>query len=248
MTNNVKKRFTAEQVLELNLKFENSSAQEILEWATSLHPRIALATSFQAQGVVLIDMFLKINKKARIFTLDTGRLNEETYEVMDAIRSRYKANIEIIFFPDKNEVEEMVTTHGPNLFYKSKDKRFLCCDIRKVRPLDNYLPNLDGWITSIRKDQTENRAEAKKFEFDELHGGLLKINPLVDWSSKQVWDYIKEHKVPYNKLHDIGYPSIGCAPCTRAVKDGEDPRAGRWWWESDSDKECGLHLNHNLNA
>ncbi|TFG74358.1 MAG: phosphoadenylyl-sulfate reductase, partial [Thermodesulfobacteriales bacterium] len=224
MTNNVKKRFTAEQVLELNLKFENSSTQEILEWATYLHPRIALATSFQAQGVVLIDMFLKINKKARIFTLDTGRLNEETYEVMDAIRSRYGANIEIVF-PDKNEVEEMVTTHGPNLFYKSKDKRFLCCDIRKVRPLDNYLPNLDGWITSIRKDQTENRAEAKKFEFDKLHGGLLKINPLVDWSSKQVWDYIKEHNVPYNKLHDIGYPSIGCAPCTRAVKDGEDPRA-----------------------
>jgi len=247
MTNNVNKRFTAEQVLELNLKFENSSAQEILEWATYLHPRIALATSFQAQGVVLIDMFLKINKKARIFTLDTGRLNEETYEVMDAIRTKYGAKIEIVF-PDKNEVEEMVTTHGPNLFYKSKDKRFLCCDIRKVRPLDNYLPNLDGWITSIRKDQTENRAEAKKFEFDELHGGLLKINPLVDWSSKQVWDYIKEHKVPYNKLHDIGYPSIGCAPCTRAVKDGEDPRAGRWWWESDSDKECGLHLNHNLNA
>lgn len=247
MTNNVKKRFTAEQVLELNLKFENSSAQEILEWATYLHPRIALATSFQAQGVVLIDMFLKINKKARIFTLDTGRLNEETYEVMDTIRTKYGANIEIIF-PDKNEVEEMVTTHGPNLFYKSKDKRFLCCDIRKVRPLDNYLPNLDGWITSIRKDQTENRAEAKKFEFDELHGGLLKINPLVDWSSKQVWDYIKEHNVPYNKLHDIGYPSIGCAPCTRAVKDGEDPRAGRWWWESDSDKECGLHINHNLNA
>jgi phosphoadenosine phosphosulfate reductase len=247
MTNNVKKRFTAEQVLELNLKFGNSSAQEILEWATYLHPRIALATSFQAQGVVLIDMFLKINKKARIFTLDTGRLNEETYEVMDTIRTKYGANIEIIF-PDKNEVEEMVTTHGPNLFYKSKDKRFLCCDIRKVRPLDNYLPNLDGWITSIRKDQTENRAEAKKFEFDELHGGLLKINPLVDWSSKQVWDYIKEHNVPYNKLHDIGYPSIGCAPCTRAVKDGEDPRAGRWWWESDSDKECGLHINHNLNA
>jgi phosphoadenosine phosphosulfate reductase len=247
MTNNVKKRVTAEQVLELNLKFGNSSAQEILEWATYLHPRIALATSFQAQGVVLIDMFLKINKKARIFTLDTGRLNEETYEVMDTIRTKYGANIEIIF-PDKNEVEEMVTTHGPNLFYKSKDKRFLCCDIRKVRPLDNYLPNLDGWITSIRKDQTENRAEAKKFEFDELHGGLLKINPLVDWSSKQVWDYIKEHNVPYNKLHDIGYPSIGCAPCTRAVKDGEDPRAGRWWWESDSDKECGLHINHNLNA
>ncbi len=246
MTDKVKKRFTSEQINELNLKFENASAQEILEWATYLHPRIALATSFQAQGVVLIDMFVKINKRARIFTLDTGRLNEETYEVMDAIRSKYGATIEVLF-PDKSEVEEMVGTHGPNLFYKGKDQRFLCCDIRKVRPLDNYLPNLDGWITSIRKDQTENRADANKFELDELHGGILKINPLVDWTSKEVWDYIKEHKVPYNKLHDLGYPSIGCAPCTRAVKDGEDPRAGRWWWESDSDKECGLHINHNIN-
>jgi len=233
-------------VEELNLKFENSSAQEVLEWATFLHPRVALASSFQAQGVVLIDMFMKINEEARVFTLDTGRLNEETYEVMDAIRGKYEAKIEIIF-PDKNEVEEMVRIHGPNLFYKGKDNRFLCCDIRKVRPLKNYLPTLDGWITSIRRDQTENRAGSRKFEIDELHGGILKINPLVDWTSKEIWEYIKEHKVPYNKLHDMGYPSIGCAPCTRAVKDGEDPRAGRWWWENDSDRECGLHVNHNIN-
>lgn len=247
MTNNVKKRFTSEQVEELNRKFEDATAHEILEWATYLHPRIALATSFQAQGVVLIDMMMKINKKARIFTLDTGRLNEETYQVMDAIKSKYGATIDIIF-PNKNEVEEMVHAHGPNLFYKGKDNRLLCCDIRKVRPLREYLPNLDGWITSIRKDQTDSRADAGKFELDELHGGILKINPLVDWSSKQVWEYIKEHKVPYNKLHDLGYPSIGCAPCTRAVKDGEDPRAGRWWWENDSDKECGLHFNHTVNS
>lgn len=245
--NTVKKRFNAQQVEELNQKFENSSAQEVLEWATYLHPRIALASSFQSQGVVLIDMFLKINQKARIFTLDTGRLNEETYEVMDAISSKYGAKIEILF-PNKNEVEEMVREHGPNLFYKGKDNRFLCCDIRKVRPLKNYLPNLDGWITSIRKDQTQNRSEAKKFEIDELHGGILKINPLVAWTSKEVWEYIKEHNVPYNKLHDMGYPSIGCAPCTRAIKGGEDPRAGRWWWENDSDKECGLHVSHNVSS
>ena len=230
----------------MNVKFEDSSAQEVLEWATYLHPRVALASSFQAQGVVLIDMLMKINSKARIFTLDTGRLNEETYEVMDAIISKYGAKIEIIF-PDKDEVEEMVHTHGPNLFYKGKDNRFLCCDIRKVRPLKKFLPNLDGWITSIRRNQTENRAGANKFELDELHDGILKINPLVDWTSKEVWDYIQEHNVPYNKLHDLGYPSIGCAPCTRAVKDGEDPRAGRWWWENDSDKECGLHMSHNIN-
>ncbi|MCH7518000.1 MAG: phosphoadenylyl-sulfate reductase [Candidatus Dadabacteria bacterium] len=241
----LKKRFNVKQVEELNIKFENASAQEVLEWTTSLHPRVALASSFQAQGVVLIDMFMKINKKARVFTLDTGRLNEETYEVMDAIRSKYGIRIEVIF-PDKHDVEEMVRNHGLNLFYKSKDNRFLCCDIRKVRPLKNYLPTLDGWITSIRRDQTENRSGSKKFEIDELHGGILKINPLVDWTSKEIWEYIKEHNVPYNKLHDIGYPSIGCAPCTRAIKDGEDPRAGRWWWEKDSDKECGLHINHNI--
>ncbi|MCZ6527143.1 MAG: phosphoadenylyl-sulfate reductase [Candidatus Dadabacteria bacterium] len=242
----LKKRFNVKQVEELNIKFENASAQEVLEWTTSLHPRVALASSFQAQGVVLIDMFMKINKKARVFTLDTGRLNEETYEVMDAIRSKYGIRIEVIF-PDKHDVEEMVRNHGLNLFYKSKDNRFLCCDIRKVRPLKNYLPTLDGWITSIRRDQTENRSGSKKFEIDELHGGILKINPLVDWTSKEIWEYINEHNVPYNKLHDIGYPSIGCAPCTRAIKDGEDPRAGRWWWEKDSDKECGLHINHNIN-
>ncbi len=196
---------------------------------------------------MLIDMFLKIHQKARIFTLDTGRLNEETYEVMDAISSKYGANIEILF-PDKKEVEDMVREHGPNLFYKGKDNRFLCCDIRKVRPLNNFLPSLDAWITSIRRDQTQNRSEAKKFELDELHGGILKINPLVDWSSKEVWEYIGEHNVPYNKLHDLGYPSIGCAPCTRPVRDGEDPRSGRWWWENDSDKECGLHMSHNVNS
>ncbi len=197
--------------------------------------------------MVLIDMLMAINREARVFTLDTGRLNQETYDVMDAVRKRYGTKVEVVF-PDKAEVEKMVLEHGVNLFYKGKQNRFLCCDIRKVRPLRRYLSNLDGWITSIRRSQTESRAEAMKFEIDEINGGILKVNPLVDWTDEQVWDYIKEHKVPYNKLHDMGYPSIGCAPCTRAVKPGEDPRAGRWWWENDSDKECGLHLNHEVSS
>lgn len=231
----------------LNLEFADKSAQDVLEWAVdNLHPRVSLASSFQAQGVVAIDMLMNINREARVFTLDTGRLNQETYDVMDAIRKRYGTKIEVVF-PDKNEVEEMVRERGVNLFYQGKDNRLLCCDIRKVRPLNRYLANLDGWITSIRRDQTENRAGAMKFELDELHGGMLKVNPLVDWTSEQVWEYINKHKVPYNKLHDMGYPSIGCEPCTRAVKPGEDPRAGRWWWENDSDKECGLHFNHDEN-
>lgn len=232
----------------LNLEFADKSAQKVLEWAVdNLHPRVSLASSFQAQGVVAIDMLMNINREARVFTLDTGRLNQETYDVMDAIRKRYGTKIEVVF-PDKNEVEEMVREHGVNLFYKGKDNRLLCCDIRKVRPLNRYLADLDGWITSIRRDQTENRAGAMKFELDELHGGMLKVNPLVDWTSEQVWEYINEYKVPYNKLHDLGYPSIGCEPCTRSVKPGEDPRAGRWWWENDSDKECGLHFSHEENS
>ena len=239
-------RFNSEQVEELNRDFKDRSPQEVLEWAVeTLHPRLALASSFQSQGVVLIDMLMQVSREARIFTLDTGRLNQETYDVMDRIRTRYNNRIEVLF-PDKDEVQKMVTERGMNLFYKSKENRFLCCEVRKVNPLKKFLTGLDGWVTSIRRDQTENRTNASKFEIDELHGGILKINPLVDWSSKEVWDYINEHQVPYNKLHDLGYPSIGCAPCTRAIKPGEDPRAGRWWWESDSDKECGLHVDHHI--
>ena len=241
-------RFDAEQVRQLNHDFKDRGPEEILEWTMGeLHPRVALASSFQSQGVVLIDMLMKVSKDARIFTLDTGRLNQETYDVMDRIRSRYNTRIEVLF-PDKDQVQEMVTERGINLFYKSKQNRFLCCEIRKVNPLKTHLSGLDGWVTSIRRDQTESRSHASKFELDELHGGILKVNPLIDWSEDQVWDYIHKHKVPYNKLHDIGYPSIGCAPCTRAVKPGEDQRAGRWWWESDSDKECGLHIDHHIDT
>ena len=221
--------FNPEEVLALNLEFEKQGAEEVLKWAVeNLHPKIALASSFQAQGMVLIDMLMDISREGRVFTLDTGRLNQETYDVMDEVRKRYGARVEVVF-PEAGEVEEMVREHSVNLFYKGKDKRLLCCDIRKVRPLRRYLSGLDGWITSIRRDQTASRADAMKFEIDEANGGILKINPLVDWTNDRVWDYIKENKVPYNKLHDMGYPSIGCAPCTRAVKPGEDERAGRWW-------------------
>lgn len=241
---NTKFVVNSENVAELNDRFADAGPQEILGWAyENLHPRVALASSFQSQGVVLIDMLMKISRDARVFTLDTGRLNQETYDVIDEIRNRLGTKVEVVF-PDKNDVEEMVRERGMNLFYKGRDNRILCCDIRKVRPLKKYLSQMDAWITSIRKEQTDNRAQAKKFEIDDLHGGILKINPLVDWSSDQVWDYIEENRVPYNKLHDMGYPSIGCAPCTRAVKPGEDPRAGRWWWENESDKECGIHIGH----
>lgn len=237
-------RFDQAQLNDLNSMHSEKSAEEILKWTLdNLHPNVALASSFGAEDVVLIDMLTKINPEARIFTLDTGRLNQETYDVMDNLRSKYKIKFEVMF-PNQNDVEAMVREHGMNLFYRSQANRKLCCGIRKVNPLTKILSTLDGWITGIRGDQTQNRANANKFEIDNQFGGILKANPLIDWTWDQVWDYIKANKVPYNKLHDNGYPSIGCEPCTRAVKEGEDPRAGRWWWESESDKECGLHMDH----
>lgn len=235
-------KFTAEQVQQLNANLK--TPQEILKWSfDNLHPRLAMASSFGAEDVVVIDMMMKINPKARIFTLDTGRLNQETYDVMDEIRKKYNVNIEVMF-PDQNEVEQMVRVNGLNLFYHSVGNRKLCCGIRKVHPLNRILSTLDGWITGLRADQTEVRSNANKIELDEQHNGIIKINPIMEWTWDQTWDYIKKNNIPYNKLHDKGFPSIGCEPCTRAIKPGEPLRAGRWWWESDSQKECGLHANH----
>jgi len=223
-------------------ELESLSAKEILAWAfETYHPRVALACSFQAEESVLIDMMHSLRgSDFRIFTLDTGRLNQETYDCMDAIRERYGIRVEV-FFPDAARVENMVQEHGLNLFYKSVDFRKMCCGIRKVEPLSRALKELDGWMTGLRREQAVTRADVRKVEIDKDHGGIIKINPLVDWSHKQVWDYIRENNLPYNKLHDLGYPSIGCAPCTRAIQPGEDIRAGRWWWENPETKECGLH-------
>ena len=225
-------------------ELESFSAEEILAWAfEAYHPRIALACSFQAEESVLIDMMSRLRgSDFRLFTLDTGRLNQETYDCMDAIRERYGVRVEA-FFPDAARVEEMARTHGLNLFYKSVDFRKLCCGIRKVEPLNRALKNLDAWLTGLRREQAVTRADVRKVETDNDHGGIIKINPLVDWSHKEVWDYIRENHLPYNKLHDLGYPSIGCAPCTRAIQPGEDIRAGRWWWENPETKECGLHVH-----
>jgi len=235
-------KFTEEQINQLNNDLK--TPQEVLKWAIdNLHPRLAKASSFGAEDVVVIDMMMKINPKCRIFTLDTGRLNQETYDVMDEIRNKYNVNIEVMF-PDQNEVEQMVRVNGMNLFYQSSGNRKLCCGIRKVHPMSKMLASLDGWITGVRNDQTQNRADAKKIEIDYQHNDIIKINPIVDWHWEQIWDYIKTNNIPYNKLHDKGYPSIGCEPCTRAIKPGEPLRAGRWWWETDSEKECGLHADH----
>jgi phosphoadenosine phosphosulfate reductase len=192
---------------------------------------------------VLIDLMYRLRgSDFRVFTLDTGRLNQETYDCMDAMRERYGIEIEV-FFPNASSVEQMVRQNGLNLFYRSVEARKLCCDIRKVEPLNRALKNLDAWMTGLRREQAPTRTDLRKVEVDRGHNGMAKINPLIDWTFDQIWEYIRENNLPYNNLHDQGYPSIGCAPCTRAIKPGEDIRAGRWWWENPETKECGLHVH-----
>ena len=225
----------------LNKDFKDKSPQQILEWALEkFNPKIALASSFGAEDLVLIDMIKKINPDARIFTLETGRLHKETYDLMDKVKVRF-GDLEV-YYPDTAEVENMVRTHGVNLFSNSVELRKLCCRVRKVGPLNRALCGLDAWITGLRQDQAASRSDTSKIEVDSSHRGIIKINPIIDYTSEEVWNYIRENNLPYNALHDSGYPSIGCAPCTRAVKPGEDARAGRWWWEPREQSECGLHV------
>lgn len=228
-------------IIKLNAEFEKSSAVALLQWALkNFSPEIALASSFGLEDVVLIDVLVKLDPKIRIFTLDTGRLNEETYEVMDVIRQKYAVQIES-YFPDKEAVQRLEREKGFYSFRESVDNRKECCAIRKVEPLSRALKGLRAWITGLRRAQGVSRENVLKIEIDETNAGLFKINPLADWKEEDVWNYIKKNAVPYNRLHDQGYPSIGCAPCTRAVKTGEDIRAGRWWWENADHKECGIH-------
>ncbi|MDP3703640.1 MAG: phosphoadenylyl-sulfate reductase [Candidatus Omnitrophota bacterium] len=225
-------------------EMESKSPQEVVRWALEqFGDRVALASSFGAEDVAIIHMMVQVSPTPRIFTLDTGRLNQETYDVMDQIREKYHVTLEVMF-PKAEAVERMVREKGLNLFYQSIENRKLCCGIRKVEPLNRALASLDAWITGLRRDQVVTRSSVKKVDLDADHGGIAKINPLADWSWEQVMAYVKQHGVPYNVLHDRGYPSIGCAPCTRAVKPGEDFRAGRWWWERPEQKECGLHVKH----
>lgn len=227
---------------DLDFRFRQASPQEVLKWAVGqFGDKLMLASSFGAEDVVLIDMLSKIAASPRIFFLDTGRLHQETYDVFERVRSRYGINVEV-FFPETKAVERLVREKGPNSFYNSVEDRKECCRVRKVEPLSRALARAEAWITGIRRSQSAARLEMCKIELDEAHGSILKINPLVDWSEEDVWRYIREYDVPYNLLHDRGFPSIGCAPCTRAVLPGEDIRAGRWWWESPEHKECGLHI------
>jgi thioredoxin-dependent adenylylsulfate APS reductase len=219
---------------------ESSSASETLAWAIATYGKsFAIATSFQKEGMAIVDMAVRISPRVRIFTLDTGRLPEETYRIMETVRTRYGTTIEVVA-PHHEDVEKLVSIEGPNLFYSSVEARQRCCDVRKVRPLARKLQEFEAWATGLRREQSETRAGLRRVERVD---GRIKINPLVDWTSAEVDRYIVEHGVPLHPLYERGYTSIGCAPCTRAVAPGENPRAGRWWWEQDASKECGIHFS-----
>lgn len=217
------------------------SAEEILSWALAryLPKELVLSSSFGPEDVVLIDMFAMLGRFPRVVTLDTGRLPQETHDVISRVRERYPLPLEVVL-PDPARVASVVERHGPNLFYDSVDLRRLCCRVRKVEPLRRALAGAAAWITGLRREQA-GREVAAAAEWDEEFG-LVKLNPLAAWTSAEIWTRVRERNLPYNRLHDAGYPSVGCAPCTRAVAPGADPRSGRWWWEGPSSaKECGLH-------
>jgi phosphoadenosine phosphosulfate reductase len=226
---------------EAAVELDGQEPQEVLAWAIEKFGcGLGICSSFQAEGCVLIDMAWRIDPGIRVFTIDTGRQSEETYQLIEQIRDRYGIRTEV-FMPDTRVVEQMVGKHGANLFYKDVNLRLLCCQIRKVLPLRRALMNFDAWITGLRRDQWATRSNIRKVEIDHDHGGIVKFAPLADWTEEEVWDYIRANEVPYNALYDKGFKSIGCSPCTRAVPADTDARSGRWWWETGAPKECGMH-------
>lgn len=228
------------EIGELNARFAGSRPEEVIAYFVECYgDRIALSSSLGLEDQVLTDMVCRAAKKPRIFTLDTGRLFPETYSLIDRTNMHYGIRI-AVYFPERQAVEQLVSECGMNCFYESIELRKRCCQVRKLEPLKRAFEGLEVWICGLRREQSVTREHMQLVEWDEAHG-LVKLNPLIGWHEEEVWNYIREHHVPYNKLHDKGFPSIGCQPCTRAVEPGADIRSGRWWWESPDHRECGLH-------
>lgn len=224
----------------LNARFSGAAPEEVLAWFIENYgAKIALSSSLGLEDQVLTDMVCKISKTTKIFTLDTGRLFPETYSLIDRTNLHYGIKI-AVYFPERASVEALVSECGMNCFYESIENRKRCCRARKLEPLQRAFEGLNVWICGLRREQSVTREGMQLVEWDAAHG-LIKLNPLIGWHEDDVWNYIRTNGVPYNKLHDNGFPSIGCQPCTRAVGPGEDLRAGRWWWESPDHRECGLH-------
>jgi phosphoadenosine phosphosulfate reductase len=230
---------TIDSIIELQTTLASLDLAGCLRFVAQLHPgAVAFSTSFGQEDQVITDAIFRNSIDIRVFTLDTGRLFQETYGLMDETRAQYGKPIQV-YFPDAAQVEKLVTEKGFHSFYESVEDRKECCNFRKVIPLKRALQNTNVWVTGLRAEQSANRQSMRIIEWDASYG-LLKFNPLINWTYPEVLSYIQEHNVPDNPLHRKGFISIGCAPCTRAIEPGEDPRAGRWWWET-SKKECGLH-------
>jgi phosphoadenosine phosphosulfate reductase len=231
---------TLTDTLKANVQAKTGAALAVLKNAQQMFQTIAFANSFGAEDMVLTDIILKNKLNIEVFSLDTGRLPAETYDLMGATEKHYNTKLNV-YFPQAKTVEFYVKNHGINAFYESVELRKKCCHMRKVEPLQRALNGKKAWVTGMRAEQATTRANLPVQEYDESNK-LEKFNPLSEWTEQEVWAYIRLHEVPYNALHDQFYPSIGCAPCTRAIAVGEDVRAGRWWWENADSKECGLHV------
>lgn len=230
----------------LNNEYKDKSPFEIIKYVYDKigASRVVLASSLSIEDQLLTDILLKIDSKARIFFIDTGRHFQSTYDLMERTMRRYHFNYEV-YTPESQDLEPLIREYGPNLFYQSVDLRKKCCKIRKVKPLKRVLATVDGWICGLRREQSVTRENINIFEWDYVHS-IYKINPIAFWTEDMVWEYIKKENIPYNSLYDKGFRSIGCQPCTRAVKPGEDVRSGRWWWEDPDKKECGLHVQKHI--
>lgn len=230
------------EIDKINQQFRDSNSEDILEFFLDQYKeKVLFSTSLGAEDQVITRMIATNKQGCRIITLDTGRLPQETYDAIHFTNNRYGINIEVSF-PENKQVEDMVNKQGVNLFYESTDNRKLCCHIRKIIPLKKAMKGMELWISGLRRSQSITRQNNHLLEWDEQFQ-ILKLNPLINWEEEDVWNYIEKHQVPYNKLHDKGYRSIGCAPCTRPVSKFDDVRAGRWWWEQPEHKECGLHFH-----
>ena len=223
----------------LELEHKAAAVRTQLTAALGEHGRLVYSNSLGAEAMVLTDIIWSYLPQIDVFSIDTGRLYEETYELLEKLQRRYQRTIRVVY-PDAQALERLVARQGVNGFYQSLEARLECCRIRKVEPFRRAIAGYSGWITGVRREQSPGRAHGQAVEWDVEHG-LYKISPLLDWSEAEVWQYIRARQLPYNRLHDRQFPSIGCSPCTRAIQPGESRRAGRWWWEQPESRECGLH-------
>ena len=225
--------------LDLDLEQKASAVREQLSAAVCQYGRVIYSNSLGAEAMVLTDIIWSHVPEIDIFSIDTGRLHEETYELLEKLQRRYKRSIRLVY-PDAQALEKLVADQGVNGFYHSLEARLACCHVRKVEPFRRAVAGYSAWVTGVRREQSATRAQAQPIEWD-TENSMHKVSPLLDWTEEQVWQYIRARKLPYNSLHDRQFPSIGCSPCTRAIQPGENRRAGRWWWEQPESRECGLH-------